>query len=195
MAMLERHRELTLDFLNRATQAWYELEYNRSVHSEIATTPLARYLAGPNVGRPCPGSEELRLAFTRKENRRQRRSDGTLTVACRRFEVPARFRHLERIHLRYAAWDLSRLYLIDPRTDKVLDRIYPLDKAGNADGRRRLLPQTAEPHPTEPTTGSGEIAPLLKKLMAEYAATGLPPAYVPLAPSESTDDNPDKDKE
>jgi hypothetical protein len=29
-----------------------------------------------------------------------------------------------------------------------------------------------------PTTG---IAPLLKKMIADYAATGLPPAYLPTA--------------
>ena len=43
------------------------------------------------------------------------------------------------------------------------------------DERRRLPGGT-----TEPTTDSGEVAPLLKKLLRDYAATGLPPGYLPL---------------
>jgi transposase InsO family protein len=42
MAMLEGEPELTLDLLNRATQAWIEQEYHRRVHSETQQTPLAR---------------------------------------------------------------------------------------------------------------------------------------------------------
>jgi transposase InsO family protein len=44
MAMLEGEAELTLPLLNEATIAWVEFEYHRKVHSEIATTPLDRYL-------------------------------------------------------------------------------------------------------------------------------------------------------
>ena len=110
------------------------------------------------------------------------------TIEGRRFEVPARFRHLKRIHLRYARWDLSRVHVIDPHTDKVLDRLYPLDKERNADGRRRRLP-VPESAPAGPVTRSGGIAPLLKELLAEYAATGLPPAYLPLDTQDPTDDD------
>jgi transposase InsO family protein len=184
MAMLENVNDLTLELLNQATQAWYELEYNRSFHTEIATTPLARYLAGPDVGRRCPSSEHLRLAFTAKDSRSQRASDGTLTIHGRRFEVPSRFRHLRRLRLRFARWDLSHVYIIDPHTDKVLDRLYPLDKARNADGRRRRLADIAPATASTPPVSSGEMAPLLKKLLAEHAATGLPPAYLPFNPSK-----------
>ena len=31
----------------------------------------------------------------------------------------------------------------------------------------------------EPSSSSGELPPLLKQLLAEYSATGLPPAYLP----------------
>jgi len=54
MAMLEGVGDLRLQRLNTITQAWVEQDYHRSVHSEIATTPLKRYLDAPNVGRPCP---------------------------------------------------------------------------------------------------------------------------------------------
>ena len=77
MAMLENCKDLTLAQLNEATLAWQELEYNRKDHSEIGQTPLARYLAGKDVGRAGPASTPLRLAFTAQHPRMQRRSDGT----------------------------------------------------------------------------------------------------------------------
>jgi transposase InsO family protein len=184
LAMLEGVEELTLDLLNEATQAWVELEYNRSFHEEIGCSPLERYLKGPEVGRESPGSEELRRAFRKSEWRTQRRSDGTVSIEGKRYELPSRFRQQRRVLVRYARWDLSRIDIVDPRSGAVLSPIYPLDKEKNADGRRRML----EPLPDLPSENrppSGGIAPLLKKLMCEYAATGLPPAYLPKHDEES----------
>ena len=129
------------------------------------------------MGRPCPDSETLRRAFRLRVQRRQRRSDGTLSLQGKRFEVPARFRHLEALHVAYARWDLSTLELIDSHTGTPLCPLYPLDKAANASGARRRLVQGSAPDPI-PLTGTA-LPPLLRKLLAEYAATGLPPAYVP----------------
>lgn len=175
LAMLEGQRDLTLALLNEATQAWVEMEYNRQIHAETAQAPLTRWLDGPTVGRDCPTVDDLRLAFTVGKTRIQRQSDGTTSIAGVRFEIPARFRHLKRLHLRYASWDLTHVWLVDEPTDAVLSRLYPLDKARNADGFRGVIGTSA---PT-PVTGPAGIAPLLRKLMAEYAATGLPPAYIP----------------
>jgi hypothetical protein len=59
----------------------------------------------------------------------------------------------------------------------VLCPIKPLDKAANANGqRRRLDPVVGEDLSSLPPTG---MAPLLRELLAEYAATGMPPAYLP----------------
>jgi putative transposase len=176
MAMLEGEDALTLDLLNHATQAWVEHEYHRTHHAEIGDTPLARYLAGPNVARPCPGSAELLAAFRIELARRLRRSDGTASLAGRRFEIPARYRHLNHVQLRYARWDLSRVDLVDARTGTILCSVKPLDKAANADAQRRALDRPETELSTTPPTG---IAPLLRKLLADYAATGLPPAYLP----------------
>ncbi len=178
LAMLEGDAELTLERLNAATQAWVELEYHRTVHRELGCAPLERYLAGPDVGRPSPSSEELRRAFRAEVDRTQRRSDGTVSLEGQRFEVPARYRHLTRLRVRYARWDLSAVDLVDPHTHVILCALYPLDKAANADGQRRRLTPTAPARHESPSTTS-TIAPLLQKLMAEYAATGLPPAYLP----------------
>jgi putative transposase len=179
MAMLEGVGELTLALLNTASCAWVEHEYQRTSHSEIGCSPLARYLAGPEVGRECPGSEVLRRAFRLEVSRRQRRSDGTVSLEANRFEIPSRYRHLERVHLRYARWDLRSVDLVDARRGNILCALYPLDKSANADGQRRAR-HAVNPDPM-PMSEPG-IAPLLKQLMAEYAATGLPPAYLPTDP-------------
>jgi putative transposase len=185
MAMLEGVSDLTLASLNEATQAWCEYEYNRAVHAETGQAPLARYLAGPEVLRPSPDSDTLRLAFTRTDKRTQRRSDGTLVIDTRRFEVPNRYRHLRELHVRYAQWDLSQVHLLDERSAKILCRLYPQDKQSNARGVRRPLDPLAGAH-SDATAGqakapsaSGAMAPLLIKLMAQHTATGLPPAYLP----------------
>lgn len=176
MAMLEGERALTLELLNQATQAWVEQEYHRTVHTELDATPLARYLAGPNVRRECPGTVVLADAFRVEVARRQRRSDGTVSLAGERFEIPARYRHLAVVHLRYARWDLSRVDLVDHRSGALLCPVRPLDKSANADGKRRRLTPAATDSTPLPPAG---IAPLLSQLLADYAATGLPPAYLP----------------
>jgi transposase InsO family protein len=179
MAMLEGEQALTLDLLNEATQAWVEQEYHRTVHSELTVTPLERYLAGPSVARPCPDSGVLRDAFRLEVERRARRADGTISLGGMRFEIPARLRHLSTVHVRYARWDLSRVDLVDARTGAVLGPIRPLDKAANADGQRKRLGPAGQELSALPPTG---MAPLLRELLADYAATGQPPAY--LSPSE-----------
>lgn len=176
LAMLEGEQPLTLRLLNEATQAWVEQEYNRSFHSELKESPLSRYLRGPNVGRPSPSSEELRRAFRIELTRTQRRSDGTITIEGVRFEIPSAYRTLEQVRVRVARWDLSHVDLVDPRTGTHLATLLPLDKAKNADRVRRALAPVA---PSAPRPSPVGIAPLLRRLMADYAATGLPPGYLP----------------
>lgn len=176
MAMLENCCELTLELLNEATQAWLEMEYHRTLHSETGQTPLTRFLEGPSVARECPDPEALRQAFCTESTRRQRRSDGTVSLHGIRFEIPHRYRHLERVRVRYASWDLAHVYLVDEREAQVLCRLYPLDKTKNAEGVRRRI-ETPEDEGCEPLQGG--IAPLLCQLMEQYRARGLPPAYLP----------------
>jgi len=177
LAMLEGCKDLTLAQLNEATLAWVELEYNRKVHCELGQSPLSKFLAIKNVGRPCPESRKLHEAFTAQVLRTQRQSDGTISLEGIRFELPSRYRHLKRVTTRYASWDLSRVYLADPQNGQVICRIYPQDKHKNADGRRRRKQPLIDA--VQPACDGGGMAPLLRKLIADYAATGLPPAYLP----------------
>ena len=102
--------------------------------------------------------------------------------------MPSRFRHLTRLTLRYARFDRSRAELIDPRTDTPLATLYPLDKVANTErGRRALEPlEVARPGAAPSASPPGGPAPLLAQLLAEHAATGLPPAYLPFHPEEPT---------
>lgn len=190
LPMLEGVPELTLSLLNEATQAWLELEYNRSPHSEIGMSPVAKMLAGPSVGRPCPGADDLRRAFRLHEARTQRRSDGTVSIEGVRFEVPSRLRHIERLDVRFARWDLSTADVIDAKTRVIIATLYPLDKQRNADGlRRALAPVAGAPAPAPKPAG---MAPLLRKLIDTHRATGLPPAYLPKHDVDDDQDNEDK---
>ncbi len=180
LEMLGKVRELTLDFLNQATQAWVEIEYNRRVHREIGCSPATRFAAAPDVLRPSPSSDALRAAFRREVKRRQRQSDGTLSLDGVRFEIPSRYRHFRDVVVRYPRWDLSLVDLVDPWEGTILARLFPLDRAANADGRRAVLaPRPEETVSTASSESSGELPPLLKQILAEYSATGLPPAYLP----------------
>ena len=189
MAMLEDVPDLTLEFLNEATQAWGEFEYNRKVHEETGEAPLVRFLAGPSVLRPCPDSAALRLAFTKSECRTQRKSDGTIVITGRRFEIPNRYRHFAQVEVRYASWDLTQVHLVDERTGQVLCRLFPQDKTANASGLRRALEPIAPELLVPPAKG---IPPLLAKLLTQQAETGLPPAYLPKLDDGKDDDGDDE---
>ena len=177
LPMLEGVADLALGSLNEATLAWVEMEYNRKRHSELGHSPLAVFIDQRDVGRPTPSTQALQEAFTTRTVRTQRRSDGTLSLEGRRFEIPSRYGHLQRVSLRYASWDLSWVWLADPHTGDLLERIYPQDKSRNAEGlrARRASPS---PRPAAVSTPPG-VAPLLQKILQQYAATGLPPAYLP----------------
>jgi len=193
MEML-RGVELTLDFLNEATQAWVQIEYNRAVHRELSMSPIERFRKSPDVLRASPSSQAIREAFRLQTTRVQRVSDGTISLEGVRFEIPARFRHFRKVVVCYARWDLARVDLIDPQNGTILAPIYPLDRTANADGRRRLVESDRGPDDDEPDDGAradrapdddgpeGPLPPLLKRILDEYSASGMPPAYLPKKP-------------
>ena len=187
MKMLDGVADLTLEFLNKASQAWVEIEYNRAVHRETSCSPVERFERAPDVLRVSPSSESLRDAFRLETSRSQRRSDGTISLDGVRFEVPARYRHFREVAVRYARWDLGRVDLVDERSGNILAPIYPLDKTANADGRRAALEPGGTPlPPTKQRRATAELPPLLKSLLQEYSATGMPPAYLPKTSQEAS---------
>jgi hypothetical protein len=177
MEMLSGIGELTLSFLNESTQAWFEIEYNRTVHRELGVSPAARLIQASSVLRNSPNSDELRDAFRVDVMRRQRQSDGTISLEGERFEIPGRYRALRQVVVRYARWNLGRVDLVDSQKGTVLAPLYLLDRAANADGRRAAISIEAEDE-THGADCRGEIPPLLKRILAEFSATGRPPAYL-----------------
>jgi transposase InsO family protein len=186
--------ELTLDFLNEATQAWMEIEYNRAVHRELSMSPVERFSKAPDVLRPSPSSQVIREAFRLQTKRVQRQGDGTISLEGVRFEIPARFRHFRNVVVRYARWDLCQVDLVDPQHGIVLASIYPLDRTANADGRRSAIEPDRGPddEPDAGTLADGTpedggpdkpLPPLLRRILDEYSASGTPPAYLPTKPS------------
>ena len=176
MNMLSNVKDLKLDFLNHATQAWVEMEYNKKNHDGIGSSPMDKFIRIKNVARPSPSAERLRFVFTSHVTRKQRRSDGTVQIDGVRYEVPSRFRHMHKLNLRYQTWDLSSAYIVDEKTGDLLAGIKPEDKQKNATGKRRRLEPTLVPVkcPCE-----DPVPPLLKQLLEEFSATGLPAGYIP----------------
>ena len=187
LRMLENVESLTLDVLNRASQAWVELEYNKHHHRELNESPVHRMLNGPEVGRPAPDMETMRLAFCRQVERKQRKSDGTISIKNVRFEVPSWFRHLDTVTVRYQSWNLSVAYIVDKRSGVLLSRLRPVDKNRNAQRGRRALEETL---PAGADNSSSEpIPPLLKEILSDFSAMGLPPSYIPLKENKKGEDH------
>jgi len=187
MAMLEGVRELTLAALNEATVVWAEADYNRRTHRELGVRPVDRFLQGPDVLRTCPSPQELRLAFMAETTRSVRRSDATVSLGGVRWELPWQYRHLSRVAVRVATWDLTSALLVDAHTGTVIAPLSPLDKTRNADGRRRAVAPPLLDQPIVPVISSEDAtAPLLRKLRADYAATGALPPYLPKDQSAHT---------
>jgi len=179
MPMLDGVQELTLKSLNDATLAWVEGEYNHRLHRELGCSPVHRLVNTKSVARPVPQSDVIRRAFRRTITRSQRQSDGTVSVTGRRFEVPSRFRTLETVTLRYAAWDLTTVELVDPHTHVPLCTLLPLDKQRNAESGRRAL-ENIEVETSGQSHRAVGVAPLLQKHIEQQQALGTPPAYLPL---------------
>lgn len=192
MAMLDAVPNLTLAQLNEASFAWVQHEYLQTVHRELnGATPQQRFIGGPSVLRECPDSETLRRHFRIEVKRTQRRSDGTVSLDGVRFEIPQVFAHLRELNLRYARWERSQADIVDPRTGIVQATIYPLDKTRHADGRRRRIikPTGLSSRPVATLNISAAAtdpqAPLMRHLLAQFAATGLPAAYLEIDDSST----------
>ena len=186
LAMLDHQHQLDLYRLNELTQAWVEHDYHRREHAGIHTTPLERYQAAPHVGRSAPTGAELAQIFTRRELRQQRRSDGTITLGGKRFDIPNRYRHLRTIVVRYASWDIDHVFFAHPDTDRILDRLWPSDPAGQSSGARREIDPVVTPSSPAPPQWPLPLPPLLQAAMDAARDTGLPPAFLSTDASRSS---------
>jgi hypothetical protein len=89
-----------------------------------------------------------------------------------------RFAHLRQVILRASSWDKSNMTLVDADTDAALARLLPQDKSKNASGIRKAI--GTEDRIGHVCSTEQAMPALLRQWLADYAATGLPPAYVPM---------------
>ena len=175
MAMLENKKDITLTELNRMTHAWIEMDYHSKIHSSTGQTPVERFMSGPSVMRASPAGDEIRRAFRMEDRRKQRRSDGTITIETIRYEIPQRFRHLREVVVRYARWDLSEVSLVSKDTGQIVCEIYPIDKGKNANAQRRRI--LSEAHEATQSTYE-EIPHYLLELIKKFDESGLAPPFI-----------------
>ena len=83
--------------------------------------------------------------FRRETLRKIRRSDSTISLEGKRFEIPYCYKHLGTLRVRYAKWDLSFIHLVDDKGE-ILCQILPLDKSKNSSAIRksRIVKDTSE---------------------------------------------------
>jgi putative transposase len=74
---------------------------------------------------------------------------------------------------------LSQVHLAEPKTGAILCRLFPLDKKKNAQGERAAKASALDKPAAALSPAPTSMAPLLQKLIQQYAITGLPPAYLP----------------
>ena len=163
--MVRGQEGLTLDVLNKTTQAWVEIGYNRHPHREIKERPVDRFISGKNVGLTAVDEITLRKAFRIEVTRRPRSSDGIIRLNGVPFRIPERFRHLREVRVRYARWDLGFVHLVDRVSGAELERIFPVDKEGNVSGERRILEKPV--HISQEKTRKG-LPPLLEMQIKTY---------------------------
>jgi hypothetical protein len=175
MAMLKNKKVITLKELNDLTTAWAEIEYNKSHHSELKSTPLTRFLNNTDISKECPDRDYLNQMFRREETRTVRRSDATISIESRRFEIPYQYKHFRKIRIRYAKWDLSLIHMVDDE-GKTIARIYPLDKSKNSySGRKSIKTEVDDVEDRD----YDKFPPLLEEIVNKFNDIGLPPAYLP----------------
>lgn len=138
MAMLSKVKPLTLEFLNEASIAWLEQDYNARFHSEVKVTPRSLWFSDDNVAKsPAPSPDALRRLFRRKATRKQRHEDRTISLEGVRYQLPELVRGDDTITVVYATWNRDLVTIIDPSTEKELVDIFPVDRAENSMRRSR----------------------------------------------------------
>ena len=148
----------------------------RACTPRSASRRSSAILPVPSVGAPVPRQRGAARAFRIEVTRRQRRSDGTFSLEGCRFEIPG------ALSPPTTSRALRPLGLQPRRSGRPAHRrhpvpVHPLDKSANADGQRRgaRRPSAETSRRCRPRASR----PCCANCSPSYAATGLPPAYLP----------------
>ncbi len=98
-AEIRATRLLSLGDINRALQAWLELEYHAAVHSETGQSPRERYQDATRFQRTIRLQSVLQL-FQRRERRTVHRDYSDVTIEGQHFAVDPQFRG-DRVEVRF----------------------------------------------------------------------------------------------
>ena len=179
IAMLEHVPDLTLAFLNEATQAWVEHEYNRKIHSEIGKTPITRFLAGPTSRDRAPTATRCASPSRAAPSARRGRATApsSSTAAASRCRTATAISPASRCATPPGISAPSISSTSAPATcwRASIRRTRPRTPAACA-ARSSRSSSSDRPAPRAPASA---IPPLLQRLLDPQASTGLPPAYLP----------------
>jgi len=155
----------TLDALNEAFSAWADLEYNRSIHSEIGQTPLQRWRSA--IDRVAYADEEkLHQAFLWREQRTTDKA-GVFSLLGTRYQVGAELAK-RRIELRF---DPEATFQIEVWCrGEFVQRVRPLD----IQAHRRPAPSPAAADTTPSVVVSTPTCNWLGHLVDKHRAERQP---------------------
>ena len=90
--MFDGLKDITLAKLTEWTQIWLDQEYQRNAYHELSDkSPRERYLQSPDIHKPCTlESLEIKAAVALVTRRCQHKTDGTMSLASKRFGIPDR---------------------------------------------------------------------------------------------------------
>ena len=143
---LDLERVTTIDDLNLRLWTWVETEYHHQPHSSLSgRTPLEVWESDAEQIRWVADHSQLEHAF-HGEAERYARNDSTVRWRGVFYEVPPYLRR-QKVRLRYALLDSTRVSLMDGGVEIPLRRVDPV---GNAHRSRTLLP---------PAPASGDVPP------------------------------------
>jgi putative transposase len=125
---LDLERVTTIDEFNLRLWTWVETEYHHQPHSSLSgRTPLEVWESDADQIRWVEDHQQLEQNFY-GEVERFVRTDSTVQWRGVFYEVPPYLRR-QRVHLRYALLDSTRVSVLDGGTEIPLRRVQPVDNA------------------------------------------------------------------
>jgi putative transposase len=145
---IDLERVTTIDEFNLRLWTWVEMEYHHQPHSSLSgRTPLEVWESEADQIRWAEAHSQLDESFY-GEVERLVRNDSTVQWRGVFYEVPPYLRR-QRVRLRYALLDSTRVSVLDGATEIPLRRVQPVDNAH----RSRAAARTMEVSVDVPKTG------------------------------------------
>jgi hypothetical protein len=140
---IDLERVTTMDEFNLRLWTWVEMEYHHQPHSSLSgRTPLEVWESEADQIRWAEDHSQLDESF-HGEVERLVRNDSTVQWRGVFYEVPPYLRR-QRVHLRYALLDSTRVSVVDGATEIPLRRVQPADNAHRSRAAARPMEVSAD---------------------------------------------------